>query len=61
MEGTEGVPDTTNTPSSPIPTGLPLDEGSSHSNRTQESYVIPNGSVASNSLHGSDGLFFLVQ
>jgi hypothetical protein len=31
-----------------------LDESSTHSNRTQESYVIP-GSMTSNSLHGSEG------
>jgi hypothetical protein len=56
LDGTEGFSDHINTPRSPMPTGLSLDEGSSHTNRTQESYVIPNVSVTSNSSHGSDGL-----
>lgn len=56
MDGTESVSDQINTPRSPMPTGLPLDEGSSHTNRTQESYVIPNVSVTSNSSPDSDGL-----
>lgn len=54
-EGIEGVQESVHTPTSNIATGLPLDESSTHSNRTQESYVIP-GSITSNSLHGSEGI-----
>lgn len=51
----QGVQESVHTPTSNIATGLPLDESSTHSNRTQESYVIP-GSMTSNSLHGSEGI-----